>query len=116
MARDERDSPSGIDAGSMSGLLRIHGDSDAEDTSVGLAPLLPLAQRDETNRFSRLAQRSRIIAGIKMATGDVVERHLLGTNQAAHAQQRRLDSELPRQCIERHLQCEAHARSSNAAI
>src|SRR6516164_2520012 len=80
MARDERDSPSGIDAGPVSGLLRIHGDSDAQETSVGLAPLLPFAQRNETNSFSRLMQGSRIIAGIKMATCDVVERHLLRTN------------------------------------
>jgi hypothetical protein len=86
IARDEWDSPSSIDTGTVSRLLRIHGESDAHETSVGLAAPLPFAQRTETNSFSRLTQRSRIIAGIKMATCDIVEGHLLRTNQAADAQ------------------------------
>ena len=77
---------------------------------------LALAHLVEADRFDGAAQRLRIVAGIEVALGDVVERHLLGPHQAPHAQIVGLDAELARQRIERHLQREAHAGAGNAAI
>ena len=51
-----------------------------------------------------------------MALGDVVERHLLGPHQALASASRRLDAELARQRVERHLQREAHAGAGDAAV
>ena len=70
----------------------------------------------EVDGVDGAAQRLGIVAGIEMALGDVVERHLLGPHQALEAQLVGLDAELARQRVERHLQREAHARARHAAI
>ena len=84
--------------------------------AVGLAAPLALAQRIAADRVDRLLQGLRIIAGIEMALGDVVERHLLRPHQAAHAQLRGLDAEVARERVERHLEREADAGARDAAI
>ena len=70
----------------------------------------------EADGLDGAAQRLRVVAGVEVALGDVVERHLLGPHQAVEAQVVGLDAELARQRIERHLQREAHAGAGDAAI
>ncbi len=84
--------------------------------SVRLA--LPLAGADlvEADGVDRLAQGLGVVAGVEVALGDVVERHLLGADQAFHAQVVGLDAELARERLERHLEREAHAGASDAAV
>ena len=116
VARHERDAPRRIDARSVAGLLRIHGDADAEQPAVGLAAPLALAQGIAADRVDRLLEGLRIVAGIEVALGDVVERHLLRPHQAAHAQLGGLDAEVAGERVERHLEREADAGARNAAI
>jgi hypothetical protein len=58
----------------------------------------------------------RIVAGIEVSLGDVVERHLLRPHQAAHAQLRGLDAKVARQRVEGHLERKADAGARDAAI
>ena len=97
VARHERNAPGGIDAGAVPGLLGVHGKADADAPAVGLAALLALAYLVEADRLDRLPQRLGIVAGIEVALGDVVERHLLGPHQALEPQLVGLDAELARQ-------------------
>ena len=116
VAGHERDAPGGIDAGAVPGLLGVHGKADADAAPVGLAALLALAHLVEADGLDRLPQGLGIVAGIEVALGDVVERHLLGTHQALEPKLVGLDPELARQRVERDFQGEAHARARHAAI
>ena len=79
---------------------------------------LPLAGADlvEADGIDGLAQGLGVVAGVEVALGDVVERHLLGADQAFQAQVVGLDPELARERVERHLQREAHAGAGDAAV
>src|SRR5215472_13241190 len=114
--RYERNSPAGVDAGAVAGLLRIHGGADAEQPAVGFAMPLAFAQRSEADRIDRLPQCCGIVAGIEVPFSDVVERHLLGAHQAAQTEVCWLNAEVSRQGIERQLQGEANAGASYPSI
>jgi hypothetical protein len=58
----------------------------------------------------------RVIAGVEVALGDVVERHLLRLHQALEAQIVGLLAELARQRVERDLQRKAHAGAGDPAV
>ena len=116
MTRDERDAPRRIDAGAVAGLLGVHGKADADTVAVGLAPPLALAHRVEADGVDGTAQSFGVIAGVEMALGDVVKRHLLGADQALEAQRIGLCPKLAGQRIERDLQREAHSRAGDAAV
>ena len=116
VAGHHRDAPRRVDAGAVAGLLGVHGKADADAPAVGLARLLPRAHLGEADGLDRPAQRLGVVAGIEVALGDVVERHLLGPHQALEADVVGLAAELACECVERHLQREAHARAGDAAV
>src|SRR5262252_780045 len=62
IARYERNSPAGVDAGAVAGLLRIHRDADAEQPPVRFAAPLALANGVETDRLDRPPQCFGVVA------------------------------------------------------
>ena len=82
----------------------------------GSRALLALADFIEPDGGDGAAQGLGIVAGVEVALGDVVEGHLLGPHQALEAQLAGLDADLAGQRIKRHLQREAHAGASHAAV
>ena len=82
----------------------------------GSPALLALAHLGEADGLDGPAQGLGVVAGIEVALGDVVERHLLGPHQALEAQLVGLDAELARERVERHLQREAHTGAGDAAV
>src|SRR5262245_58629517 len=115
-ARHEGNTPGGVNARAMTGLFRVHGKADAYAPTIGFATALPLTHALEADGVHGPAQGLLIVAGIEVALGDIVERHLLGAYQAFAAQVIGFDAEPARQSIERNLQGEAHTGSGNAAI
>ena len=76
VARHQRDAPGGVHAGAVAGLLGVHGEADADAAPVGLAARWRSRTLAEADGLDGPAQRLGIVAGVEMALGDVVERHL----------------------------------------
>ena len=116
VAGDERNAPRGVDAGAVASLFGVHGEADADAAAIRFGRFLAFADLFQIDRRHRAAQRFRIIAGVEMPFGDVVERHLLGLDEAGKAQCGRFGPGFAGQRIECHFECEAHAGARNATI
>src|SRR5262249_47536967 len=85
--RDARESllveraPLAVGGGAVRGLLGEAGDAGADQTAIRLAFLLPGPDRGKADGLDRLAQQLRIVAAVEVLVRDVVERHLLGTDE-----------------------------------
>jgi hypothetical protein len=80
MSRDHRNAPAGIDRRSMRGLFAIDRKTDADQPSVRLFPALTVTHRRDVDRGEGATHGLRIIAAVEVFSGDVVERHFVGTN------------------------------------
>ena len=74
VTRNDRQSPSGKNAGAMGGLLAVAGKSHADEPAIGLALTLSLAPAIQINLVSRVIDLL-IIAAVIMLPRDIVVRH-----------------------------------------
>ena len=100
----------------MGGLFREHGDAEADQPAVRFAALLPGPDRRKADRLDRLVQKLRVVAAVEMLVGDVVERHLVGTDQICEPDLVGLLADLPRDRVDHQLHGVADVRPRDAAI
>ena len=108
--------PLAVGGGAMGGLFGEHGDAEADQPAVRFAAFLPGPDRRKADRLDRLAQKLRIVAAVEMLVGDVVERHLVGTDQIRQPDLVGLLADLPRDRVDHQLHGVADVRPRDAAI
>ena len=97
----------------MSGLLAIGRNPNPDAPAVSLAAFLTRAHARDIDCGHCAAQRLGIISAVEVLLGNVIEGHLLGSDQVPGPHLGRLESHLPRDSVEQlGMACAAPVRAT----